>query len=205
MPPLESGGEGGEETHEDDDIMGMSPSVEEIVSAGDGEEGNEPQAMPIMEREYLPQLIQGMLQGTILSPAEYVSMEDYLATLAEAQRAYETSGNIQYMMDYFGEFYEEASFDGSPGYEDYYAQDQVESSSRDGEDYSMPSADNEQVSSGFEGDTVASTASYLTAIEVVRMANREPQTEGFVVEIPMRELDDPPDAREYGLPQYDRD
>ena len=46
----------------------------------------------------------------------------------------------------------------------------------------------------FEGDTVASTASYMLEVEVTRMGQRAPQVDGYLVEIPVRELDDPPDG-----------
>ena len=44
------------------------------------------------------------------------------------------------------------------------------------------------------GETIASTSSYLSELDVVNlMAYGTPRVEGFELEIPRRELDDPPD------------
>mmetsp|Transcript_14002 Transcript_14002/g.20040 ORF Transcript_14002/g.20040 Transcript_14002/m.20040 type:complete len:81 (+) Transcript_14002:300-542(+) len=45
----------------------------------------------------------------------------------------------------------------------------------------------------FEGNTVASTASYMSEVEVTLLRHGIPQVEEFLLEIPVRELDDPPD------------
>ena len=88
----------------------------------------------------------------------------------------------------------------SAGYE-HFAQDQVDSSQGESGHYSLLSADMEQMELGdFEGNTVASTASYMTEVAVVMMGSEEPRVIGFVVEIPLRELDDTPDVEGEGLP-----
>jgi hypothetical protein len=51
-----------------------------------------------------------------------------------------------------------------------------------------------------EGDTVTSTASYLLEVMVQRVNQEPSQVVGFVVEIPDRELDDPPDEEKQELP-----
>ena len=46
----------------------------------------------------------------------------------------------------------------------------------------------------YDGETVASTSSYLSEVEVaVGLEHRTPQVVGFELDIPERELDDPPD------------
>mmetsp|Transcript_24137 Transcript_24137/g.34595 ORF Transcript_24137/g.34595 Transcript_24137/m.34595 type:complete len:210 (+) Transcript_24137:4617-5246(+) len=46
----------------------------------------------------------------------------------------------------------------------------------------------------FEGNTVASTVSYMSEVEVMMLGHGTPQVEGYLLEIPVRELDDPPDG-----------
>ena len=47
----------------------------------------------------------------------------------------------------------------------------------------------------WEGNTEASTRSFLSQVDVYRLDTNEFQLEGHVIEIPIRELDDPPDNR----------
>jgi len=47
----------------------------------------------------------------------------------------------------------------------------------------------------WEGDTEASSRSFLSQVELYRIESNELQLEGHVMEIPFRELDDPPDGR----------
>ena len=46
------------------------------------------------------------------------------------------------------------------------------------------------------GDTVASTSSYLSEIEVYGLGNQDNMEVAVNSEIPLRELDDPPDDRD---------
>mmetsp|Transcript_21403 Transcript_21403/g.30644 ORF Transcript_21403/g.30644 Transcript_21403/m.30644 type:complete len:197 (-) Transcript_21403:267-857(-) len=78
---------------------------------------------------------------------------------------------------------------------EYYNQDQSGGYYADAYEGNMTSAANGNRNSiDFEGDTAASTASYMSEVEVIRMGQGVPQVEGFLVEIPVRELDDPPDG-----------
>lgn len=53
----------------------------------------------------------------------------------------------------------------------------------------------------FEGDTEASTVSYLSTVTV----HRAIQEGGYIVEIPARELDDPPDRLEVAAASHSND
>jgi len=80
------------------------------------------------------------------------------------------------------------------GYE-YYTQDPLGSYYGEANEGNIILAANDRRTSiSLEGDTVASTASYMSEVEVTRMGQRAPQVDGYLVEIPVRELDDPPDG-----------
>ena len=59
---------------------------------------------------------------------------------------------------------------------------------------------------GFEGDTVASTISSLTGIQVWRLSGFSAnQMEGFIIAIPFQEQDDPPDLGDGGAASLESD
>lgn len=93
-----------------------SPSVEERnTSDSSVTENGQPETAAGAEVE-LPQLIQGVAQGTSLSPAIYVTMEAYLAALNVVAQAYHETGDPQYLEPYEGEFYESDDANGQSTY-----------------------------------------------------------------------------------------
>ena len=54
----------------------------------------------------------------------------------------------------------------------------------------------------FEGATVASTSSYMSEVEVLRVDQWPPQGAGYVMETPTRELDDASDGVVDGLHRW---
>jgi len=62
----------------------------------------------------------------------------------------------------------------------------------------------EELSSQRRGDTAASTSSYLSVVSISRMGDNQGIASGdYVVEIPIRELDDPPDVSDWEAASHD--
>ena len=169
------------------------------------------------EGNSLPQLVQGRVQGMAIAPIMHVTMEEYLARLAEDAQAYHASGDQQLRARYAGEFYDEAdvsvqSFE-RRGYEEpvsieashdlgateesLYAAHELGSETHSRADYSSGATlDIGELGNGneFEGATVASTASCMSEVVVWQIEQGPVPAGGFEADIPIRELDDPPDA-----------
>ena len=208
--------------HEDETISDSSSVEELIMSDSRDAENGQPVYVAGAEPE-LAQLIQGMAQGLAISPVVHVTMEAYLAELDEAARAYHESGDQQYLANYEGEFYEDdnayeqstngetqadpldlliqsspeasvASPSESYAGSEYYNQDHSGGYYGDANEGGMPSDTSDRWGGiEFEGNTVASMASYLSEVEVQMVGQSIPQVDGYLVEIPVRELVDPPD------------
>ena len=165
----------------------------------------------------LPQLVQGMAQGMAIAPVSYVTMEEYLARLAEESRAYHESGDQQLRARYAGEFYDEtdvslqslerggyeeperseASSDLSATEESIYVALESGSEANPGADSgSGATLDMGEWGDGieFEGATVASTARYMSDVVVWQIEQGPVRLRNSGADIPIRELDDPPDA-----------
>ena len=211
-PSMEPGNE--------EDAISSSPTVEELVESDDidtieGRQGAE-------YTQNMTYLAQGMAQGMAISPAEYVTMDAYLAELEMATQAYQNSGDFQYVAPYAWDFYNEADFyargeqqvEMADEWPELRWERSVESpeetysstfeannpdlgndeESLDGNSAEPLDSSVELAGVDFEGSTVASTTSLMSEVEVFRRDGTIIQSAVMPEEIPIRELDDPPDA-----------
>ena len=179
--------------------------IREIPSGVDQTGGEEFQALAV-EPEDLPRMIQGFSQGIALSPVTFMSMDAYIAELEAAAQAYYDGGGMNVRVAYHGEFYESMTEDeqltftegnwdveadsiglgNDPDPVGLFYEEVVEDDRSESGSMHDPVLD-------FEGDTIASTGSEMPELVVRQIDQRPPQITDFVVEIPEREFDDPPD------------
>lgn len=206
----------------DENMISSSPTVVEFVESEGADiiEGQQGQSADY--RRDIPYLVQGAVQGMAISPAEYVTMDSYLAELEAAAQAYQNSGDYQYVAPYAWDFYEEADFyargeqqfelaDEWPGMRWERSEESPEEAhSINCESNNQELVDNdeglyyngeEQLESSelwagveFEGSTVASTTSSMSEVEASQVDRGIIQLAVMLEEIPIGELDDPPDG-----------
>ena len=115
----------------------------------------------------------------------HITVDDYIQELLRVAGDSDGNGIQQHLATYYGEFY-----DYNPE-QDYYGEGVGQAA------MSRENSEGESVllSPTFEGDTVASTATYLSSVSVqsIRGGVGGLQLEDFIVDIPFREQDDPPD------------
>jgi len=129
-----------------------------------------------------------------------ISAADYMAALAVASSNYDGNDAQRHLHDYYREFYD---YDLE---QFYYVEGQVlkQTQSNSGEAMSegSPIMMNEKAIN-FEGDTVGTTATYLSNLSVKQILDSIPnlQGDGLVIEIPFAEQDVPQMWAEWKLPR----